>query len=164
MPELPEFATNVRYRIKYQSELRSYPSYSNFYYGSGYREGDRLNHTIYYLTRDTEYTIEIQAYVQYSVCYYNYVYGNYSEPVWFRTNATCELKATHQAIMTHCFILIVNEIARFQINAQQFQSDSFPPIPEKTILEGWKCFTTTSGAQYVTIILPLLMQVLFVEC
>ena len=134
MPELPEFAANVRYRIKYQSELRSYPSYNNFYYGSGYREGDRLNHTIYYLTRDTEYTIEIQAYMQYSHCNYNYAYGNYSEPVSFRTNATSELKATHQAIMTHCFILIVNEIACFQLNAQQFQSDSFPPYTREDYL------------------------------
>ncbi len=83
--------SDIAYAIKYYEtgEERSYYPTST-YYNSSHSEGDQLSYTLTSLSRDTEYTVEIALRVSYSVCSYSYVYGNYSDPVSFRTNATCK--------------------------------------------------------------------------
>lgn len=86
--------SRITYSIRYSetAEEGSNPrtiSYSN----STHFVGQRLSYTLISLSRDTEYMVEISLQVRArfgSVCRYgrDYIYGNYSNPVAFRTNAT----------------------------------------------------------------------------
>ena len=58
---------------------------------ANYTAGEELSYTLTNLERDTEYNVQIRMNGVYSVCWYNYIYGNFSDPVSFRTNATRKL-------------------------------------------------------------------------
>ena len=89
-PKRPSgISSSIAYRIRYQPEGGYYRTIS--YSTTSHSEGSQLSYTLRSLSRDKVYTIEISMRVRYSVCSYNYAYGNYSDPVSFRTNATCKL-------------------------------------------------------------------------
>ena len=58
--------------------------------GTSLQEGDEVAKSFTGLTINTEYIIKIRAEILYTPCSYTYASGNYSEPMVFRTNATCE--------------------------------------------------------------------------
>ena len=88
-PKTPDGVSSASYRIRYETEdgsiLRTY-SYSP----PTHSAGAQLTYTLSSLFRDTEYMVQVAMRVSYSVCRYSYVYGNYSDPISFRTNATCK--------------------------------------------------------------------------
>ena len=87
-PKRPSDTSNIMYRIRYgTADNLDYYSTTN-YYNFSHSEGDQLSYTLSYLSRDTEYIIEVAMRVGYTVCSYSYVSGNYSDPVFFQTNAT----------------------------------------------------------------------------
>ena len=75
---------NLRYYIAYQQDSESVTRYATVY---GNNNGRDVTYTLSPLTRDTEYTIKVRIEIRYSQCS-TYVYGNYSDPVLFRTNST----------------------------------------------------------------------------
>lgn len=82
--------SSIIYMIRYGTveNLDYYSTVS--YYNSSHSVGDQLSYTLTHLSRDTEYVIEIAMQVSHSACYYSYIYGNYSDPVFLQTNATRE--------------------------------------------------------------------------
>ena len=80
--------SNIAYVIKYYETAEEEYYSTASYYNSSHSEGDQLSYTLLHLSRDTDYTVEVAMRVSYSVCSYSYVYGNYSDPVSFQTNAT----------------------------------------------------------------------------
>ena len=82
--------SNIVYVIKYYETAEEEYYSTASYYNSSHSEGDQLSYTLTYLSRDTDYTVEVAMQVSYSVCLYSYIYGNYSDPVSFQTNATRE--------------------------------------------------------------------------
>jgi hypothetical protein len=91
-PAAPSWATYRRFSVRYQSDQQRYAQTRTYYNSSFINDTDvEMSFTLTSLTRDTQYSIEIRAEVQNSACrYYYYTYGNYSDPVSFRTNATCK--------------------------------------------------------------------------
>ena len=93
VPQLPSERDSLRYQIKSSyinaEGLNSISSRTYYPVGSSRGSDMRLSYTLTYLTRDTEYTIQIRAEVEYSPCT-TFVSGNYSDVVSFRTNATSE--------------------------------------------------------------------------
>ena len=91
-PAAPSWATYGRFTIRYRSDHQSYAQTRTYYNSSFINDTHvKMSFTLTSLTRDTQYSIEIRAEVQNSACYYYYyTYGNYSDPVLFRTNATCK--------------------------------------------------------------------------
>ena len=89
-PTGPSWVSSRRYTIRYESAsgiVRTQTYYNSSYLNA--TSGVELSYTIGYLTRNTLYSIQIRADFRNSVCgYYNYIYGNYSDPISFRTNAT----------------------------------------------------------------------------
>ena len=86
-PELPEIVQGLRYYIQYRPVTRSY--YSAQYVTPSSVNDTDIMFTIQSLSRDSEYAIQARVEMRYSSCS-NYIYGNYSDPVIFRTNATCK--------------------------------------------------------------------------
>ena len=90
VPQLPSLLDSVRYYISYNAEGSGSPSSRTYYPGSRRNSDMRLSYTLPSLKRDTEYTIQIRAEVEFSPCT-TFVSGNYSDLVSFQTNATSEL-------------------------------------------------------------------------
>ena len=72
------------YYIAYQQDSESVTRYATV---NGYNNGGNITYNLGPLTRSTEYTIQIRIEIRYSQCS-TYEYGNYSDPVTFRTNST----------------------------------------------------------------------------
>lgn len=92
-PIAPDGVANFRYTIRYESEEGNTGSVTF----SRRLVGEEHTYTLVSLVRDTEYSVQIRIGVSSSVCLYSYDYGNYSDPVTFRTNETCELICIKQA-------------------------------------------------------------------
>ena len=101
---------SIAYRIRYQPEEGYYRTIS--YFNSSHSEGSQLSYTLSSLSRDKVYTIKVSMRVRYSVCSYNYAYGNYSDPVSFRTNATCKL-----ILSLYIGIIINNKVDQYRIGS-----------------------------------------------
>ena len=85
----------ISYIIRYnETGEEGNPSRMITYTNSSHSPGQPLSYTLTSLSRDTEYTVEIsmetRARYSSSVCRYSYgyIYGNYSDPLAFQTNAT----------------------------------------------------------------------------
>ena len=99
VPELPQIVQGLRFYIQYRPVTRSY-SRARYIYPSSVNDTEVM-FTIESLSRDTAYSIRAQVQMRYTYCS-NYIYGNFSDPEIFRTNATCEcgMSVAHQLIMT----------------------------------------------------------------
>ena len=89
VPQLPSLIDSVLYYISYNAEGSGSTNVRIYFPGSRRNSAVRLSYTLTSLKRDTEYTIQIRAAVEFSPCS-TYVYGNYSDLVSFQTNATSE--------------------------------------------------------------------------
>ena len=67
----------------------------NYYYHTA-EAGEELAYSINYLQRDTEYNVTVAMDVRYPDCGYNYRFGNSSDVVSFRTNATRKYFHQHE--------------------------------------------------------------------
>ena len=89
-PASPSWVTYRHFTIWYQP-VGGYAQSRTYYNSSFINEtGVEMSYTLTSLTRDTLYRIKIRADVRNSLCnyYYSYTYGNYSDVLSFRTNAT----------------------------------------------------------------------------
>ena len=87
VPELPKIVQGLRFYIQYRPVTRSYSS-GRYIYPSSVNDTE-VTFTIESLSRDTAYSIRAQVQMRYTYCS-NYIYGNFSDPEIFQTNATCE--------------------------------------------------------------------------
>ena len=88
-PAFPSWVTYRIFTIWYQA-VGGYAQSQTYYNSSFINEtGVQMSYILTSLTRDTVYRIKIRADVRNLACYYHfYTYGNYSDVLLFRTNAT----------------------------------------------------------------------------
>ena len=88
VPKYPDVAQNLRFLISYQSSALLFPLSTTISSGSGVQAGDTISHTLGSLTRNTEYSVQIRAQVQFSACYVAMT-GALSDQMTFRTSNMC---------------------------------------------------------------------------
>ena len=89
-PELPPGIQYVRYRLEYTSDSVSYTR-AQFLFTTLDPNVTEYNATITGLQRHQLYEVRVRVDIRYDICYV-FLEGNYSEPVTFSTNSTCEQK------------------------------------------------------------------------
>lgn len=80
VPTISDESIRTRFAISYNSS-------TTYKYSAG-TPGEQMSHTLTYLMRDTVYSIRVRVDFVYSECGYEYLHGNSSDPLMFRTNAT----------------------------------------------------------------------------
>ena len=93
LPDPDEYFTEYYYTIRYVSEDGTVETATQYSYDV--YPGQDLTYTLRFLTRDTEYNVQIRMQVSHYYCYFGFGdlfnSGNYSDFVSFRTNATSKL-------------------------------------------------------------------------
>ena len=94
------------FRSYYAIRCESPEDYSRFYTYhhpfTNYTVGEELSYTLNNLKRDTEYSVRISMNIIDSACPYMYIYRNFSDPVFFRTNATRKLLTLVHTMVINC--------------------------------------------------------------
>ena len=101
IPELPEIVQGLRFYVQYRPVTRSYYSTRIIYPSSD--NDTNVMFTITSLSRDTQYSIKARVEMQYASCS-NYIYGNFSDPEVFQTNASREYGVNNYIIANSCLL------------------------------------------------------------
>lgn len=87
-PAVP-IGSSPRYTIEYRKDTDRWSNTQTCYTSS--MEGEEVTCSLNHLERATNYSVKIRMEYRYFECGYLYANGNYSETLYFQTNATSKL-------------------------------------------------------------------------